>query len=710
MSKKADENYSYDDNEEKEEDRKCPPQRVPSPSRIPNNEWATSHKPVERITATTFEDDPREPSMKLLVDKKEAKIHKHKKQSSTEISERHEGQRNIAPKHEAVSIEEGVLFDEKEERKGGADGHVLASNQNQLWATSEDRNIARGTFSGRHTVSASRGPDYSLGAEPVDIEGSHCPTATEERRSWTQEFSPPHGAFREGGSDIEEGYEEDEFTITIDEGNEEQAPVLTREESINPVSAELVNAEEEEMHLQQKINQALERERQQAVVAEVDLAQSEAHRFGTRRRHWFVIGAVSLIVAAVTTTLVLILPRAEPLRYPNCNVSSREQIGNGVCDGNEYNTTECGWDDGDCLPCDDEYFGFYCDLHYPNCLVPVPEFIGDGMCDGYDYNTTECGWDGGDCIPCNDDYFGRNCTLHYSNCSVPYPELIGDGTCEGEPYNTTECGWDGGDCILCDDGYFGINCNLHYPNCSVPYRPEWIEGLCLMELYAVPCYSRYTDLIGDGWCDGIPFNTGECGWEGGDCCDPGLVGPNCSITSYPNCLVPIPNVIGDGNCDGLPFNTEECGWDGGDCCASGLVGPYCNITSYPNCSVPSPEWIGDGICDGELFDTKECGWDGGDCCTSGLVGPYCNITSYPNCSVPVPEVIGDGMCDGEPFNTKECGWDGGDCCAPGLVGPNCDNDSYPNCTVPNPNSIGNGYCDYGNYNTEECGWDGGDCR
>jgi hypothetical protein len=139
--------------------------------------------------------------MKLYVDKKEANIHKHKKhwhkhhqhkhhrhqkQSSMEISERHEKQQKITPpSHEAVAIEEAVLFDEKEEIKGGADGHhVLASNQNKLWVTNEeDRNIAHNTFSGQCTVSAARGPDYSLGAEPVDIEGRHCTTATEEGRA-----------------------------------------------------------------------------------------------------------------------------------------------------------------------------------------------------------------------------------------------------------------------------------------------------------------------------------------------------------------------------------------------------------------------------------------------------------------------------------------------------------------------------------------------
>jgi hypothetical protein len=35
---------------------------------------------------------------------------------------------------------------------------------------------------------------------------------------------------------------------------------------------------------------------------------------------------------------------------------------------------------------------------YPSCIVPLPELVGNGECDGVAYNTTDCGWDGGDCI------------------------------------------------------------------------------------------------------------------------------------------------------------------------------------------------------------------------------------------------------------------------------------------------------------------------
>jgi hypothetical protein len=537
--------------DDEDDDKKCPPQRVPSLN--PNDEWGASHKPEEQTSATRFKDDPCEPSMKLYEDNNEAKIHnhkgQHKMQSSTKSSERHEGQRTFTPRHEADAIEEAVLFDKTAEMKDGADEHVLASSVYQLSASAEDRNTAHDTLHGRDMVAkASRGPDYSLGSEPVDIQGRYGPNAAENRRRWDEAFSSSRpGAFREGDHDIEEGYTEDAFTVSVEEDNEEQAPAVTREKSIKPISANLVNEEEEDRRLQEKINQAVERERQQAVIAEVvpagdgDLAERNAHRFGTRRRYWFVIGAFLLLVVTIAILLVLILTGVsksppEPGPYPNCKVAYRAYIGNGYCDGDDYNTTECGWDGGDCIPCDNGFFGSNCTLDFPNCTVPNPKYIGNDYCDDERYNRSECGWDGGDCAQ--------------PDCTVPFPEWIGDGNCDGDEYNTTECGWDGGDCLRlpCDAGYFGPNCTYSYPNCTVP-NPKY---------------------IGNGYCDGDEYyNTTECGWDGGDClpCDDGYFGLYC-LLNYTNCLVPNPKYIGNGNCDGGDYNTTECGWDGGDCVAA----------------------------------------------------------------------------------------------------------------------------------------------
>jgi hypothetical protein len=527
MSKKVDESYYNDKEAGEDEDRKCPPRRVPFV--IPEEEW-TSHTQKKPISSRSNH-DPHQ-------------------------------------KHEASAIEKAIPFDEKEEIKGGPDGHVLASNlfSNKLWASNEDSNTARGTLSGPHMVSALRGPDYSLGADsiqeghcpheseegPTSIQGGHCPHETEEGP--TRESMLP-GAFREGGLDIEQGYGGDDFTAAIEEEDEEQTPVVTRERSINPISATLVDAKEEEMRVQEKINQALQRERHQAVVAQVAPAN--------KWRKWFVIGTIFLLAVALTTALALTLPSncgkdgyfgPNCDRYlPDCSVDFPDSryIGDGFCDG-LFNTTECGLDGTDCPPpCDnDGYFGPNCTLFYPNCSVPIPEWIGDGACDGDVYNTEACGFDGTDCPPpCdNDGYFGPNCTLFYPNCSVPNPQWIGDGTCNGDVYKTEACGWDGTDCPPpCDDGYFGPNCTLYYPNCSVP--------------------SQYRNWIGDGFCDDV-YNTTECGNDGGDCipCKDGYTGFNCTLY-LPNCTVTFPESqwIGDGACDGDVYNTTECGYDGGDC-------------------------------------------------------------------------------------------------------------------------------------------------
>lgn len=202
------------------------------------------------------------------------------------------------------------------------------------------------------------------------------------------------------------------------------------------------------------------------------------------------------------------------------------------------------------------------------------------------------------------DLFGREWTLlENNNCDMIL--------------NNHACGFDGGDCA---------EFNLFFPECKNMQDAQLIEDV---------------SQLGDGVCDGYPYNTTECGEDGGDCIDFNLM--NKLKNLYPNCTIVDPHRIGDGLCDGWPYNTEECGWDGGDCL----------IEEYPDCHVGKSSNIGDGWCDGFEYNTEECGWDSGDCIEFN--------DKYPNCKVDSPWRIGDGVCNGGDYNTIECGWDGGDC-------------------------------------------------
>eukprot|EP00979_Chaetoceros_neogracilis_P005577 scaffold1017_cov147-Chaetoceros_neogracile.AAC.1 len=166
--------------------------------------------------------------------------------------------------------------------------------------------------------------------------------------------------------------------------------------------------------------------------------------------------------------------------YPDCNVIYPSWIGDGICNGGtyidcsvaypdslfnnaggpigwcngfgDYNTAECGFDEGDCEEFNEEY---------SDCNVDLPYLIENGRCDGA-YNTAECGFDGGDCDEFNAMYPDCNVNLSfligdaicnsgaYIDCSVAYPDMNGPiGWCNGDAtYNTTECGFDGGDCVV----------------------------------------------------------------------------------------------------------------------------------------------------------------------------------------------------------------------------------------------------------------------
>ena len=101
------------------------------------------------------------------------------------------------------------------------------------------------------------------------------------------------------------------------------------------------------------------------------------------------------------------------------------------------------------------------------------------------------------------------------------------------------------------------------------------------------------------------------------------------------CSVPVPTWVGDGYCDKSGgYNTEECNWDGGDCCdftcASGQS-YNCGIWGYDckSCSVDFEDWVGDGYCDRYGgYNTAGCGYDGGDCCEQ-----TCEDGAYYSCGV-----------------------------------------------------------------------------
>ena len=114
-----------------------------------------------------------------------------------------------------------------------------------------------------------------------------------------------------------------------------------------------------------------------------------------------------------------------------------------------------------------------------------------------------------------------------------------------------------------------------------------------------PCRVPDSSKLGDNRCDGLPYNTLDCGFDDSDCTAFNL--------KYRNCEVEFPYMIGDGVCQPKPYNTKECGFDGGDCVVFNK--------EYPNCDVTRPDQIGDGICQKE-FDTPACGNYGGDCSLS----------------------------------------------------------------------------------------------
>lgn len=124
-----------------------------------------------------------------------------------------------------------------------------------------------------------------------------------------------------------------------------------------------------------------------------------------------------------------------------------------------------------------------------------------------------------------------------------------------------------------------------------------------------------------------------------------------SPEGLPDCCVPEPAYHGDGACDpDSPYNTAECAFDGGDCCQEtcnldshygcsantfgyGPFGYFCinpDLDEYVDpdlCTVSDRTRIGDGQCDAgvEMYNTIACNWDGGDCCAETCDQTYAHF-------------------------------------------------------------------------------------
>eukprot|EP01041_Mallomonas_annulata_P003163 gene3163-6243_t len=222
------------------------------------------------------------------------------------------------------------------------------------------------------------------------------------------------------------------------------------------------------------------------------------------------------------------------------------------------------------------------------------------------------------------------------------------------------------------------------------YTAGYISVLIILGILQSPFMAN--GFNGDHYCNAAGgYNTLECNWDGGDCCEQTCGGyPACgaelpfdcldptyavtptaqpvSVPANNGCNVATPSLIGDHYCNAVGgYNSAECNWDGGDCCEQSCGG-------YPTCGTELP------------FDCLD---------PTYAATPNTTPTSAPatggggsnGCNVEIPSYLGDHYCDNASngYNTAACNWDGGDCCVQTCGGySTCGSEQYPfYCLDPN---------------------------
>ena len=192
--------------------------------------------------------------------------------------------------------EKGVPFEEEKEE-------ITPLEDTRDWAAFEEIDIEHPDSQvDKCIVPASSDFDVSPGVASL---GTEVPHPTQGRCTRLPEQDVP-GAFREGGSNNDEWQDEDEFTI---QPHTEQPPIPPTIPPTVSATAELVNTAEEEKRRQDDINQALERQRQNAPRAEI---------LPDRSRQWKLAGALLLVILIVVGIVlgVTLHPEPEPTLSP----------------------------------------------------------------------------------------------------------------------------------------------------------------------------------------------------------------------------------------------------------------------------------------------------------------------------------------------------------------------------------------------------------
>jgi len=108
---------------------------------------------------------------------------------------------------------------------------------------------------------------------------------------------------------------------------------------------------------------------------------------------------VAFILCAALSCFLFLKDYGE---FDQCKVTNKSKLGDGTCDGNEYNNKLCRYDgatlnylDIQNFPTDGDCADF--NLNFPFCNTTNVAKVGDGVCNE-EVNTPACKFDGGDCL------------------------------------------------------------------------------------------------------------------------------------------------------------------------------------------------------------------------------------------------------------------------------------------------------------------------